>query len=104
MPKANFTLENIRSLFSDPLIATAYANSIRISIVTAVVGGILGFLMAYAVTVGGLPRGVRAGAGNLCRCCLQLRSRPPGIPVHQYPGPDRADDGFYQPDLWIEPV
>lgn len=59
-PQGNFTLANIRSLFSDPLIATAYANSIRISIVTALVGGILGFLMAYAVTVGGLPRGVRS--------------------------------------------
>ncbi len=59
--QGNFTLANIRSLFSDPLIATAYANSIRISIVTAVVGGILGFLMAYAVTVGGLPWWVGLG-------------------------------------------
>lgn len=59
-PKGEFTLENIRALFSDPLIVAAYANSIRISIVTALVGGVLGFLMAYAVTVGGLPRGVRA--------------------------------------------
>lgn len=59
-PLGNFTLSNIRSLFSDPLIAQAYANSIRISIVTALVAGVLGFLMAYAVTVGGLPRGVRS--------------------------------------------
>jgi putative spermidine/putrescine transport system permease protein len=59
--QGGFTLENIRSLFTDPLIAKAYLNSIRISIVTALAGGILGFLMAYAVTVGGLPNWVRAG-------------------------------------------
>jgi putative spermidine/putrescine transport system permease protein len=59
--QGGFTLQNIRALFTDPLIITAYANSIRISIFTALVGGVLGFLMAYAVTVGGLPNWMRAG-------------------------------------------
>lgn len=59
--QGGFTLANIRSLFTDPLIITAYINSIRISIFTALVGGVLGFLMAYAVTVGGLPNWMRAG-------------------------------------------
>jgi putative spermidine/putrescine transport system permease protein len=59
--QGGFTLQNIRALFTDPLILTAYANSIRISIFTALVGGVLGFLMAYAVTVGGLPNWMRAG-------------------------------------------
>jgi putative spermidine/putrescine transport system permease protein len=59
--QGGFTLQNIRALFTDPLIKTAYVNSIRISIFTALVGGVLGFLMAYAVTVGGLPNWMRAG-------------------------------------------
>ncbi len=59
--QGGFTLANIRALFTDPLIITAYINSIRISIFTALVGGVLGFLMAYAVTVGGLPNWMRAG-------------------------------------------
>ena len=37
------------------LVADAYRNSIEISLVTAIVGGIFGFLLAYAVIRGGLP-------------------------------------------------
>jgi len=39
----------------DPSILNAYWVTIRISLVTAIGGGLLGFLMAYAVTVGKLP-------------------------------------------------
>lgn len=56
--KGNFTFQNILDL-SDPSIISAYWVSIRISLATAIGGGILGFLMAYAVTIGGLPRWVR---------------------------------------------
>jgi putative spermidine/putrescine transport system permease protein len=54
-----FTLDNIVQLFSQPGILEAYWLSIRISAATAISGGILGFLLAYAVTIGGLPRPVR---------------------------------------------
>jgi len=53
-----FTLKNFADLFT-PAILDAYWVTIRISAVTALVGGLLGFMMAYAVTVGGLPNGVR---------------------------------------------
>jgi len=53
-----FTLKNFADLFT-PAILNAYWVTIRISAVTALVGGLLGFMMAYAVTVGGLPNGVR---------------------------------------------
>jgi putative spermidine/putrescine transport system permease protein len=56
--QGNFTLKNFIDL-SDPSILSAYWVSIRISAATAVGGGLLGFFMAYAVTVGGLPRWVR---------------------------------------------
>jgi putative spermidine/putrescine transport system permease protein len=54
----NFTFKNFIDLFQ-PSILSAYWVSIRISLATAVGGGILGFFMAYGVTVGGLPRGMR---------------------------------------------
>ncbi|MBF2087198.1 ABC transporter permease subunit [Thermoleptolyngbya sp. C42_A2020_037] len=54
-----FTLQNILDL-RQPSIMSAYAVSIRLSIVTALIGGLLGALMAYAVTAGGLPEKVRS--------------------------------------------
>jgi len=56
----NFTLKNFADLM-DPTILGAYWVTIRISLTTALGGTLLGFLMAYAVTVGGLPRWVRSG-------------------------------------------
>lgn len=56
--QGNFTFKNLTDLFSPDIIG-AYWVSIRISMATAVGGGLLGFLMAYAITVGGLPRWVR---------------------------------------------
>ena len=46
------TLDNYRSL-TDPVPINAYMTSIEISFVTALGGGIFGFLMAYAVISGG---------------------------------------------------
>jgi len=58
--KGNFTFQNFMDLFT-PDIMGAYWVTIRISLVTALGGGLLGFMMAYGVTVGGLPRWVRSG-------------------------------------------
>ena len=55
----NFTLDNYRNLGQE-LVVEAYTRSIQISAVTALGGGFFGFLLAYAVTVGGLPRFVRS--------------------------------------------
>jgi putative spermidine/putrescine transport system permease protein len=52
------TLQNYADL-TTPSIATAFFTSIEVSLVTAVVGGIFGFLLAYAVILGGLPRVIR---------------------------------------------
>jgi putative spermidine/putrescine transport system permease protein len=48
------TLQNYADL-SQPLIVEAFRASIEISLVTAIVGGVFGFLLAYAVIRGGLP-------------------------------------------------
>ena len=52
------TLENYVEL-GQPQIIQAYLTSIEISLVTAVAGGLFGFLLAYAVILGGLPRFLR---------------------------------------------
>lgn len=54
------TLQNYADL-SQAQITSAYMTSIEISLVTAVVGGIFGFLLAYAVISGGLPKVLRGG-------------------------------------------
>ncbi|MCS7221383.1 MAG: ABC transporter permease subunit [Anaerolineae bacterium] len=57
--QGNFTFQNYLDLFK-PSIFSAYWVSIRISLASAVGGGILGFMMAYGVTAGGLPRRLRS--------------------------------------------
>jgi putative spermidine/putrescine transport system permease protein len=57
--QGNFTLANIIGL-TQPFILDAYWLSIRISLVTAIGGGIFGFLLAYAAIMGGLPGFVRS--------------------------------------------
>jgi putative spermidine/putrescine transport system permease protein len=52
------TLQNIAEL-GQPFIVASYAYSLKLSAITALVGGLIGGLLAYAVTVGGLPRAVR---------------------------------------------
>ena len=56
--QSRFTLANFAGLL-DPSILSSYWVTIRISLTTAVGGGILGFFMIYAVTLGGLPRWMR---------------------------------------------
>jgi putative spermidine/putrescine transport system permease protein len=53
-----FTLENLRNLFH-PTIVAAYWISIKVSLASAIGGAIIGFFMAYAVVLGGLPRWLR---------------------------------------------
>jgi len=53
--QGQFTLDNVIGLTRSP-IPESYWLSIQISAVTAIGGGLLGFLMAYALTAGNLPR------------------------------------------------
>lgn len=54
----SLTLQNYAHL-SEPNLADSYFASIEISLVTAIAGGIFGFLVAYAVILGGLPSFLR---------------------------------------------
>jgi putative spermidine/putrescine transport system permease protein len=48
------TLDNYRQLATETVISS-YAMSIRISLTTAILGGLIGFLIAWVVSMGGLP-------------------------------------------------
>jgi putative spermidine/putrescine transport system permease protein len=54
----DWTFQNYLNL-SQPITSNAYATSIEISLVTAILGGVLGFFLSYAVIAGGLPARVR---------------------------------------------
>jgi putative spermidine/putrescine transport system permease protein len=58
-PGGGFTFDNLIALVTQPDIINAYKASLTISIITAVGGALFGFLLAYAVILGGLPRALR---------------------------------------------
>ena len=61
----NLTLDNYVHL-GTPNIADSYSASLEISLVTAIAGGIFGFLLAYAVIAGGLPKPFRSALMTFC--------------------------------------
>ncbi len=58
--QGNFTLANILGLF-DPYIIKAYTISLQVSVATSLIGGVVGFLVAYAITIGHAPPWLRSG-------------------------------------------
>jgi len=57
--EGGLTLDNYRQLAS-PGVISAYGMSIRISLTTAIIGGLFGFLLAWAVSLGRLPGPLRS--------------------------------------------
>ena len=57
--EGGFTLDNLRTLFDEPY-RTGFRQSIEVSLVTALVGGLLGFLIAYSAIRDGTPRILRS--------------------------------------------
>ncbi len=56
--EGHFTLGNIANLFQPQIVASFWV-TIKISMISAVGGAVIGFLLAYAGVMGGLPRWVR---------------------------------------------
>ena len=54
-----FTVNNFTNLFK-PSILDSYLITIKVSATTAGLGGILGFLIAYGISLGGLPKPLRS--------------------------------------------
>jgi putative spermidine/putrescine transport system permease protein len=57
--EGGFTFSNLQTLVDEPYLS-GYKNSIEVSLVTALAGGLLGFLIAYAAIREGTPRIVRS--------------------------------------------
>jgi putative spermidine/putrescine transport system permease protein len=57
--EGNFTTANISEIIHTPQYIHAFRTSIEISLVTAILGGLLGLLMAYAALNPAMPRAVR---------------------------------------------
>nr|WP_240989479.1 ABC transporter permease subunit [Salipiger mangrovisoli] len=55
----SFTFENIAGLFTASILSS-YWISIKISVASSAFGCLIGFLMAAAMVLGGLPRGIRS--------------------------------------------
>ncbi|MBK6792784.1 MAG: ABC transporter permease subunit [Anaerolineales bacterium] len=54
----NFTLSNY-AVMQNPYVIKAYSVSLQVSVITSVVGGVFGFFVAYAITLGNTPKWVR---------------------------------------------
>ena len=58
-PEGHVTLENIAGLFT-PKILASYSISLKISLASALGGALIGFCLAWAVVLGGLPGWIRS--------------------------------------------
>jgi putative spermidine/putrescine transport system permease protein len=58
-PAGEFTFENIGGLFTDKILAS-YWISIKISLASSIGGALIGFWLAWAVVLGGLPSWIRS--------------------------------------------
>src|SRR5262249_10729428 len=72
----NFTLDNPRDLFQ-PSILSAYWISFEIRVASAALGAVVGFFLAYAVVLGGLPGWIRPTVMTFCG----VASNFAGIPL-----------------------
>jgi putative spermidine/putrescine transport system permease protein len=71
-----FTLENL-DVFRNPFVLRAYLSSLQVSLLTAVIGGVFGFFVAYAVTIGNAPRWMR----NVIMTFSGLAANFGGVPL-----------------------
>ncbi|MGC1376122.1 MAG: ABC transporter permease subunit [Anaerolineales bacterium] len=74
--QGNFTFANIVSLL-DPYVLKSYGVSLQVSLITSLVGGVFGFFVAYAVTIGKSPRWMR----NIIMTFSGLAAKFGGVPL-----------------------
>lgn len=74
--QGDFTLENIRFL-RNAIVLRAYLSSLQVSLLTSVLGGLFGFFVAYAVTIGRAPRWMR----NVIMTFSGLAANFGGVPL-----------------------
>ena len=74
--QGKFTLANI-GVFLNPYVLKSYSISLQISLITSVLGGVMGFFVAYAITVGKAPAWMR----NILMSFSGLAANFGGVPL-----------------------
>jgi len=74
--KGNFTLDNVRVLL-DPYVLKSFGVSLKVSAITSVLGGVIGFFVAYGITIGRSPRWMR----NVLMTFSGLAANFGGVPL-----------------------
>jgi putative spermidine/putrescine transport system permease protein len=74
--QGNFTLANINTL-TDAYVLKSYAISLQVSVITSIIGGLFGFVVAYAITLGNAPRWMR----NILTTFSGLAANFGGVPL-----------------------
>ena len=74
--RGNFTLANV-SVLTNPYVLKSYSISLQVSVITSLAGGILGFFVAYAITVGKAPKWMR----NILMTFSGLAANFGGVPL-----------------------
>jgi putative spermidine/putrescine transport system permease protein len=74
--KGHFTLANIAALI-DPYVLKSYKISLQVGAITSVLGGLFGFFVAYAITIGKSPRWMR----NILMTFSGLAANFGGVPL-----------------------
>lgn len=74
--QGSFTLDNINFL-ANPYVLKSYAISLQVSVITSLVGGVFGFFVAYAITIGKTPRWMR----NILMTFSGLAANFGGVPL-----------------------
>jgi putative spermidine/putrescine transport system permease protein len=72
----NFTLANV-GVILDPYVLKSYSISLQISVITSVLGGVMGFFVAYAITIGKAPVWMR----NIVTSFSGLAANFGGVPL-----------------------
>ncbi|MDR3575806.1 MAG: ABC transporter permease subunit [Anaerolineaceae bacterium] len=55
----HFTFANVGAFLTDAYVLKSYSISLEVSLITSLLGGLMGFFIAYAITVGRAPRWMR---------------------------------------------
>ncbi len=74
--EGNFTLANY-AVMQNPYVIKAYTVSLKVSVLTSLVGGVFGFFVAYAITIGNAPRWMR----NILMTFSGLAANFGGVPL-----------------------
>jgi putative spermidine/putrescine transport system permease protein len=72
----NLTFENF-ALFSNTYVIKSYLTSLKVSVITSLTGGVIGFFVAYAITLGKAPGWIR----NIILTFSGLAANFGGVPL-----------------------